>query len=82
MALTYGKMEEQFRAHAIQALESLLAMMRDKTAPDMTRIRAIRIILDLGWGKPAPERITCEPHCSYSAGTVELAETPLRRRRH
>jgi hypothetical protein len=56
---SYDEMQEQVRAHALHALESLIAIARDETAPDMTRIRAIRILLDLADGKPAPERVTC-----------------------
>jgi hypothetical protein len=41
-------------------MTKLVAIMNDKNAPAMTRLRAARLILDLACGRPRAERVTCE----------------------
>jgi hypothetical protein len=48
------------RSFAPQAIAILAAIMRDNNAPEKTCLRAAKLILDLGYGRPAPERMTCK----------------------
>jgi hypothetical protein len=48
------------RSVAPQAMAMLAAIMNDKDAPEMTRVRAAKLILDLAYSRPVAERVTCE----------------------
>ena len=45
-------LKDAFQLSGREALETLLAVMRDKKARNADRIRAAEIILDRGYGKP------------------------------
>ncbi len=45
-------LRDRFQTAGPEALDMLLAVMRDKKARAADRIRAAEIILDRGWGKP------------------------------
>ena len=51
---------ELLRSHTADAIASLVDIMCNKTAPAMTRIRAARLILNIGCGRPVVERVVCE----------------------
>jgi len=41
------------RIHTMEAVETLVTIMRDKDAPPAARVNASNGILDRGWGKPS-----------------------------
>jgi hypothetical protein len=57
---TFADYRQLMRSFAPQVIAILVAVMRDKDAPELTRLRAAKMILDLAWGRPRAERVTCE----------------------
>jgi len=43
---------ELARAHTDEAINVAVAIMRDPTSPEATRLKAVELVLDRGWGKP------------------------------
>jgi hypothetical protein len=60
MSEACGDYQHLMRSFAPQAIAMLVAIMRDKDAPELTRLRAAKMILDLALGRPRAERVTCE----------------------
>lgn len=65
------------RAHTTEAIETLAAIMRNRKASTSARVRAIRELLDRGWGKP-PQDV----HVDALMASVNVTEmvTPQQRR--
>ena len=51
---------KRLHSYAADAVATLVAIMENDTAPAKTRIRAAKLILDIGWGKPGVESVICE----------------------
>jgi hypothetical protein len=51
--------QQQLRLFAQRAVAMLAVIMKDKNAHDMTRLRAAKLILDLAWGRPRADCVTC-----------------------
>ena len=55
----FADCQQLMRSIASQAVAMLVAIMRDKNTPEMTRLRAAKLILDLANGRPIAERVVC-----------------------
>jgi hypothetical protein len=44
-------MQEEAKKHTDEVIATLLAIMRDETAPQTARIQAGKAILERGWGR-------------------------------
>jgi hypothetical protein len=60
MSEPFDDYRQQMLALAPQAMAELAAIMNDQNAPAMTRLRAAKLILNLAYGRPRPERAICE----------------------
>jgi hypothetical protein len=60
MNVVFEDHRQVMRSFAPQAVAMLAAIIRDNNAPEKTRLRAAKLILDLGYGRPASERMTCK----------------------
>jgi hypothetical protein len=58
MSESLADCQQLMRSIAPQTVIMLAAIMRDKGAPEMTRLRAAKLILDLACGRPKAERVT------------------------
>ena len=47
-----AEVKEAFRAHTMEAKDTLLEIMRDKKAKSGDRVRASEVILNRAWGTP------------------------------
>lgn len=50
-----AELRELAREHTSEAIETLISVMRDKSAPPASRVTAAREVLDRGYGRPAME---------------------------
>lgn len=62
---------EEFRQAGQEALDILLAVMRDDTARNADRIKCAEIILDRGYGKPR-QSVDLAPRENEACGVVIL----------
>ena len=46
------ELKEAFRDYSMDALNTLVTILKDEEAKNSDRIRAAEIILERGWGKP------------------------------
>jgi hypothetical protein len=60
MCRPFADCQQLMRSVAQQAIAMLAAIMKDKGAPEMTRLRAAKLILDLACGRPKAERVAIE----------------------
>ena len=60
MNRTFADCQQLIRSFAPQAVAMLAAIMNHKNAPEITRLQAAKLILDLACGRPRAERVTCE----------------------
>jgi hypothetical protein len=57
---TFADCQQLIRSFAPQAVAMFAAIMNDKNAPEMTRLRAAKLILNLSCGRLGAERVTRE----------------------
>ncbi len=74
------KVQEMFQEHGQEALETMLTIMRDKTADKAVRLKAANDILNRGYGTPVSTQIvekiiTDERQSPISAGAISAAGT-------
>jgi hypothetical protein len=48
----YGDLRELAREHTEEALQVLISVMQEETAPASARVSAAQHLLDRGWGRP------------------------------
>ena len=60
MSDAFEKYRDLLRSFAPEALAALAAIAADRNAPEMTRVRAAKMILNLACGRPVVERVICE----------------------
>lgn len=50
-----GEIRDLARAHTTEAIETLVAILRNTKLPPAARVSAANAILDRGWGKPTQD---------------------------
>lgn len=58
MNVVFENHRQLMRSFAPQAVTMLVTIMRNTKASEKTRLRAAKLILDLGYGRPTSERMT------------------------
>jgi hypothetical protein len=48
-----GEIQMLARSHAPEAIEALVAILKNKRSPAAAKVRAAEVLLDRGFGKPA-----------------------------
>ena len=73
--VTPAHVKEAFRAHTMEAKDTLLEIMRDKEAKSGDRVRAADIILNRAWGTPEQSVAVSGSMAAIDVDTSKLDKT-------